>query len=84
VIVLAELIKPFISPDFRIETVGKVCDEEDLERLNDALRTGRAEIVASNISGHDPYTHVLRYHYTDATTDFLVQIDTSDYLVQYS
>lgn len=82
-IVLAELIKPFIGPDFRIETVGKQCDDEDLTRLNEALRTGRAELLASNISGHEPHTHVLRYHYTDAVTDFLVQIDTSEYLVQY-
>lgn len=58
-----------------------MCDEGDLERLNEALRSGRAEIVAANLSRYAPYTHVLRYHYLDAVTDFLVQIDTSGYLV---
>lgn len=81
-IVRAELIKPYRSPQFLIERAGNVCDEGDIARLNDALRSGRAEILASDLHGHPPYTHVIRYHYTDAVTDFLVQIDTSEYLVK--
>lgn len=79
-IVRAQLIKPFVGPRFEIEVAG-ACDEGDLERLNEGLRSGRAEIVASGLTGHAPYTHVLRYHYLDAVTDFLVQIDSSGYLV---
>jgi hypothetical protein len=82
-IVRAELIKPYRAPQFAVETVGKVCDEGDVALLTEALRTGRAEILASDVAAFPPYTHVIRYHYTDAVTDFLVQIDTSDYLVQY-
>lgn len=79
-IVRAQLIKPFVGPGFGIEVVGD-CDEGDLERLNEALRSGRAEIVAAGLAQHAPFTHVLRYHYLDAATDFLVQIDTAGYLV---
>lgn len=79
-IVRAQLIKPFVAPGFVIEVVG-LCDEGDLERLNDALRSGRGEIVAADLVGCAPYTHVLRYHYLDAVTDFLVQIDTAGYRV---
>ncbi len=79
-IVRAQLIKPFVGPRFVVEMVGP-CDEGDLERLNEALRAGRAQIIASDLVKHGPYTHVLRYHYLDAATDFLVQIDTSGYLV---
>ncbi len=79
-IVSAQLIKPFVAPNFGIEVVG-ACDEGDLQRLNDALRSGRAEIVAAELTTHPPYTHILRYHYLDAATDFLVQIDTAGYLV---
>jgi hypothetical protein len=82
VIVRAELIKPFVAPEWRIERVGKECDEGDLELLNAGLRSGRAEIVASDLTGWAPYTHVLRYHYQDAVTDFLAQIDTEEYLVR--
>jgi hypothetical protein len=80
-IVRAELIKPYRAPQFQIETVGKACDEGDISLLNEALKGGRAEILASDLGGHPPYTHVIRYHYTDAATDFLAQIDTSEYLV---
>lgn len=80
-IVRAELIKPYRAPQFEIETVGKVCDESDIALLNEALRNGRAEILAADLGGRPPYTHVIRYHYTDAATDFLAQIDTSGYLV---
>jgi hypothetical protein len=82
-IVRAELIRPYLAPAFRIETVGKVCDEGDLERLTAGLRSGRIEILASGLLGHPPYTHVVRYHYEDGATDFLAQIDTSGYLVTY-
>lgn len=79
-IVRAQLIKPFVGSGFRIEVVGD-CDEGDLGRLNDALHSGRAEIIGANLARYAPYTHVLRYHYEDAATDFLVQIDTAGYLV---
>jgi hypothetical protein len=82
-IVRAELIKPYRAPDFLVQTVGKVCDAGDCTLLSDGLRSGRAEILASDLLGHPPYTHIIRYHYTDAVTDFLVQLDTSAYLVQY-
>lgn len=81
-IVRAELIRPFIEPAFLIERDDRVCDAGDLAILNDALRSGRARILATDITGHDRYTHVLRYYYEDAVTDFLVQIDTSGYLVR--
>lgn len=82
-IVQAELIEPFLAPDFSVKRANRVCDDRDLELLNAALRSGRARIVATDITGHPPFTHVLRYHYEDAATDFLVQIDTSAYLVGY-
>jgi len=82
-VVQAELIKPYVGPHFRIEPVDKICDESDLTLLTEGLRNGRAEILASDLQGNPPYTHVIRYHYTDAATDFLAKIDTSEYLVQY-
>ena len=81
-IVSAELIKPFTAPEWTVERLDKICDAGDLRVLNEALGTGRAEIVASDLLGHPPYTHIIRYHYQDGATDFLAQIDTSGYLVQ--
>jgi hypothetical protein len=82
-VVRAELINPFIAPHFRIERAGRLCDESDLRLLTEGLRSGRAEILSAELLGHPPYTHVVRYHYADGATDFLVQIDTGDYLVSY-
>lgn len=81
-IVAAELIEPFVSPDFQIRRNQRICDAADLALLNTALRSGRARVVATDITGHPPYTHVVRYFYEDAVTDFLVQIDTSGYAVR--
>lgn len=81
-IVRGELIKPFVGPGFQIERAGE-CDETDLERLSEALASGRAEILADGLLAHHPYTHVVRYHYDDGATDFLVQITTDDYLVSF-
>jgi hypothetical protein len=80
-VIRAELIQPFTSPEFRIVRDGRECDDGDLRLLTEGLRSGRAEILASDLLGYPPYTHVVRYHYADAATDFLVQIDTAGYLV---
>jgi hypothetical protein len=82
-VIRAELIKPFAPPHFRIDRDGRECDDSDLRLLTDGLRSGRVEILAADLLGHPPYTHVVRYHYADGATDFLAQIDTAGYLVHY-
>lgn len=82
-IVEAELIEPFDAPDYQIRRDNRLCDANDIELLNVALRNGRARIIANEITSQPPFTHILRYFYEDAATDFLVRIDTSGYAVRY-
>jgi hypothetical protein len=55
-VLAAEMIRPYVSPQYLVEPLGSVCTVADLE----ALQAAGYSVVENELAGWDEYTHIIR------------------------
>lgn len=55
----AQLIRPYVGPQYLVEPIGDPSDDEDIAAIQDAVDEGAAVVLDDTIMGWPPYTHII-------------------------
>jgi hypothetical protein len=69
-VLAAEMIRPYIAPDWTIERAGSVCGPEDLAAFAEGY-----SIAESDLQGWGEYTHVIRAAQSIGGADYLAKLE---------